>query len=230
MNLPVAAVAWLVGRRVLPLSAPKADRGTPDYPGVVLVSTALAALVLAISEGPSWGWSSGRVIACFAGAGVLGCRLLVPLGPSPRARARPEPVLGPLVQRRQHGDAALFDGLLRHAARQHLVPHRRLALLDPESGSGDHAGPARGGGRVRAGRPAGRPGRVPHGAARRRLRCSPAGCAGTRPGSGLRPDYLGRWLPATLVVGLGIGLTFPVLSAAAVSSLQHGSVSPSGAP
>jgi hypothetical protein len=33
------------------------------------------------------------------------------------------------------------------------------------------------------------------------------------------PDYLGTWLPGTLVVGLGIGLTFPVLSAAAVSSL-----------
>ncbi len=29
------------------------------------------------------------------------------------------------------------------------------------------------------------------------------------------------WLPATLIVGLGIGLTFPVLSAAAVSSLHH---------
>jgi MFS family permease len=37
---------------------------------------------------------------------------------------------------------------------------------------------------------------------------------------GLRPEYLSVWLPGTLVVGLGIGLTFPVLSAAAVSSLQ----------
>ena len=37
---------------------------------------------------------------------------------------------------------------------------------------------------------------------------------------GLQPDYLGVWLPATLVTGLGIGLTFPVLSAAAVSSLH----------
>ena len=38
---------------------------------------------------------------------------------------------------------------------------------------------------------------------------------------GLHPDYLKVWLPGTLVVGLGIGLTFPVLSAAAVSSLHH---------
>jgi hypothetical protein len=32
-------------------------------------------------------------------------------------------------------------------------------------------------------------------------------------------DYLGTWLPGTLLVGVGIGLTFPVLSAGAVSSL-----------
>ena len=37
---------------------------------------------------------------------------------------------------------------------------------------------------------------------------------------GLQPDYVGIWLPATLITGLGIGLTFPVLSAAAVSSLH----------
>ncbi len=37
---------------------------------------------------------------------------------------------------------------------------------------------------------------------------------------GLHPSYLARWLPATLIAGLGIGLTFPVLSAAAVSSLH----------
>jgi MFS family permease len=38
---------------------------------------------------------------------------------------------------------------------------------------------------------------------------------------GLEPHYLSVWLPGTLVTGLGIGLTFPVLSAAAVSSLHH---------
>ncbi len=37
---------------------------------------------------------------------------------------------------------------------------------------------------------------------------------------GLTPEYLKIWLPGTLIVGLGIGLTFPVLSAAAVSSLE----------
>jgi MFS family permease len=37
---------------------------------------------------------------------------------------------------------------------------------------------------------------------------------------GLEHDYLTTWLPGTLIIGLGIGLTFPVLGAAAVSSLH----------
>jgi NTE family protein len=36
---------------------------------------------------------------------------------------------------------------------------------------------------------------------------------------GVRPDYVGVWLPSTLLIGLGIGLSFPVLGATAVSSL-----------
>ena len=36
---------------------------------------------------------------------------------------------------------------------------------------------------------------------------------------GPEPAYLAQWLPGTLLMGLGIGLTLPVLSAAAVSTL-----------
>ena len=46
---------------------------------------------------------------------------------------------------------------------------------------------------------------------------------------GVHREYLTVWLPATLVAGLGIGLTFPVLSAAAVSTCTP-SGSPSAAP
>ena len=37
--------------------------------------------------------------------------------------------------------------------------------------------------------------------------------------SGGHPDYVTVWLPGLLLVGIGIGLTFPVLGAAAVSSV-----------
>jgi MFS family permease len=36
---------------------------------------------------------------------------------------------------------------------------------------------------------------------------------------GTTPSYLAEWLPGSVLAGLGIGLTFPVLSAASVSSL-----------
>ena len=59
----------------------------PDYAGVVLVSATLAALVLGITEGPTWGWSSGRIVACFVGAVVVGAAFLR------RSARHPEPVL-----------------------------------------------------------------------------------------------------------------------------------------
>ncbi|MGO9344302.1 MAG: DHA2 family efflux MFS transporter permease subunit, partial [Acidimicrobiales bacterium] len=71
VNLPVGMVAWLVGRRVLERSKGSQARSKPDFPGVAMLSGALAALVLGISEGPSWGWSSSQIIACFFGGAVL---------------------------------------------------------------------------------------------------------------------------------------------------------------
>ncbi|MEI9907654.1 MAG: hypothetical protein WDO06_07005 [Actinomycetota bacterium] len=37
---------------------------------------------------------------------------------------------------------------------------------------------------------------------------------------GTQPAYLTSWLPATIVIGIGIGLAFPVLGASAVSHLN----------
>ena len=62
VNLPVAAVACLMGRRYLPPEGTAPRLGAPDYVGVLLVSFSLAGLVLAISEGPQWGWADPRVL------------------------------------------------------------------------------------------------------------------------------------------------------------------------
>ena len=42
-----------------------------DLAGAVLVASGLTALLLAISKGNDWGWTSGRVLVLFAGAAVL---------------------------------------------------------------------------------------------------------------------------------------------------------------
>jgi MFS family permease len=36
---------------------------------------------------------------------------------------------------------------------------------------------------------------------------------------GIHPDYAGTWLPATMLTGAGVGMTFPTLGGAAASSL-----------
>jgi MFS family permease len=66
VNLPIGLVAWLVGRRVLVESRAEGILARPDYGGVAVLVGALAALVLAISEGPTWGWGSARILVCFA--------------------------------------------------------------------------------------------------------------------------------------------------------------------
>ena len=85
VNLPIGAIGYLIGRRGPDRNEPGSTSGArPDYAGVLLVSATLAALVLGITEGPTWGWSSGRVIACFVGA-------LVRRGPPSCAARRATP-------------------------------------------------------------------------------------------------------------------------------------------
>ncbi|GLY91629.1 MFS transporter [Actinoallomurus iriomotensis] len=45
--------------------------GRPDYLGAALLAGLLICLLLAISEGNDWGWSSGGVVGLFAAAAVL---------------------------------------------------------------------------------------------------------------------------------------------------------------
>ncbi|MEU1274038.1 MFS transporter [Streptomyces sp. NPDC005799] len=46
--------------------------GKPDYPGAALLALTLVCLLLAISKGNTWGWTSGRVLTLFGAAVLLG--------------------------------------------------------------------------------------------------------------------------------------------------------------
>ena len=87
INVPVAVVAFVAGRRVLVVHRAEAAQPRPDYLGAVLVSVSLAALVLGISEGPAWGWTSPRTVGCFVVSLVVGAAFLH------RCRHHAEPVL-----------------------------------------------------------------------------------------------------------------------------------------
>ena len=79
--VPVAIAAVLVHRFV-----PESPIKTPsrvDFLGATLLSTGLICLLLALTEGESWGWTSPRVGGLFAGAAVflalwVGAELRVP--------------------------------------------------------------------------------------------------------------------------------------------------------
>lgn len=60
--LGVALVAWLAPRR------PREPGISMDWPGVVLISGGLFCLTMGLMEGNSWGWLSGGIIGLFAGA------------------------------------------------------------------------------------------------------------------------------------------------------------------
>jgi EmrB/QacA subfamily drug resistance transporter len=63
------AVAILLVRRFVPES-PVRSQSRIDVPGAVLLSVVLAAFLLALSEGGSWGWSSPAVVGLFAASAV----------------------------------------------------------------------------------------------------------------------------------------------------------------
>jgi EmrB/QacA subfamily drug resistance transporter len=219
VNVPIGLAAWVAGRRVLVRSRAGTPGAAPDYVGAVLIALSLSSLVLGITEGPTWGWASAPVIGCFAGAVIVGAVFLW------RSARHPEPVLDLTLFRARSfsvANAATFPYAMGFFAMLlgnilFLTSVWRYPIL--EAGLAVTPGPL-----VVA------------------VVSGPAGRAASRVGFrkvllagfavffvglvwfairvGVHPDYLTTWLPGTLIIGLGIGLTFPVLGAAAVSSLH----------
>ena len=64
--LALAAVAWLV-----PKGAPGKKGESFDFLGAILLAGSLVSLLLAVSKGAAWGWSSGGVLGLLGAAAVL---------------------------------------------------------------------------------------------------------------------------------------------------------------
>jgi EmrB/QacA subfamily drug resistance transporter len=70
LNLPVAVGAVAVTLFAAHESRDETREHSIDWSGIVALSVGLSALVLALVEGNSWGWGSGRIIALFGVAAV----------------------------------------------------------------------------------------------------------------------------------------------------------------
>jgi EmrB/QacA subfamily drug resistance transporter len=70
VNVPIVIVTFIAGQRLIP-RLPRIAAHPFDVRGVVVSTAGVTALVLAIIEGPQWGWAAPATLACFAVAAVL---------------------------------------------------------------------------------------------------------------------------------------------------------------
>ncbi len=212
VNLPLGAAILLAGRRLA--RRPIADSHLPDLPGALMLALALALITLGIIEGNDWGWTATATLGAFAASAALLAAVVV------RSRRHPRPIVEPALFAHRSFRIGNLGTLLFAAAFFSLILGNVLFLTSVwgytilQAGAATLPGPTAS--TVVAG-PAGRladrfghravivPGAIVFAAGVMIMRSA-----------GAHPDWLGLWLPGSLLTGIGIGLAFPTLGSAAV--------------
>jgi EmrB/QacA subfamily drug resistance transporter len=70
INVPIGILALVVVARVLHIPHTRRDHRI-DYPGALALSVSLVPLLIIAEQGRTWGWTSGRAMACYL-VGALG--------------------------------------------------------------------------------------------------------------------------------------------------------------
>lgn len=226
VNLPIALVAGVATQRVVTES--RTDGPRPDGVGIALISGAVAGVALAITQGPDWGWTSAGVLGTLAASVAFGGAALA------RSRSHPTPAIDLALLRAPTAALANAATVLYAVGFFAMLLGNVLFLTSVWGWSTLAAGLAV------------TPGPLVVAALARRT-----GRLATQVGYGpvlmigsivfaigqvwnatlvpIEPDYLRWWLPSSLITGLGVALTFPVLSAAAVAGLPSTTFAAGGA-
>ncbi len=223
VNVPIGVAAALLARRRLVESRAPGRRRIPDLPGTLLFAIAIGALVLGVVKGQELGWSSVRTIGCLAVALAFGSAVIW------RCRRHRSPVLDlSLLKIRTFSvanamtviGAAGFYGytlanvLFLTGVWRYSVLQAGLALTVGPLVAVVVAGPAS--------RLAQRIGPRPVLVAGGLLWGGAVMWFVERVGA--TPDFVGQWLPGMVLLGIGAGTLFPVLSGTAVASAPGGSL------
>lgn len=218
VNIPVGAMAFVLAQRVLVESRAPGRRRMPDLVGAMVLSLAIASLVLAIVKGQEWGWSSDRVIGAFLATFLLGGYFVVR---SSRQRA---PLIDLTLLRIRA--FALSNGVTVVMASGFYAYTlcNVLFLTSVWHYSILTAGIALTPGPITAMAVAGPASRAVERFGTRRVVIPGAlvwtgGMVYFASSLGVSPNFLGGWLPGMVILGIGAGLTFPTLSGAAVGSV-----------
>ncbi len=220
INLPVAVIAVLLARKVVPESRDEHASGRPDVIGAGLLAAAVGLIALALVKAPDWGWGSARFIGLVAASLACGAGMVA------RSRRHHSPVIELGLLRSRTFSGAFAASILYYAAFGAFVLNAVEFLTGVWHYSAVQAGLAIAPGplmvlpfaRVAAPRLAARlggPGRV-----------AVIGCA-VNAGAQLlwltqiqvQPAYLTHLLPAQLLGGAGVGLAIPSLLGAGSASL-----------
>jgi EmrB/QacA subfamily drug resistance transporter len=226
VNLLIGIPALIPARRLLRESREPRTL-FPDALGGLLLATGVAALVLAIVEGPDWGWASARIVGLFAGSAAL---LALFLARSARHRA---PVIELSLFRVRSFAVANAGGFVFAAGFYAMLLCNVLFLTGVWHYSILKAGLALTPGPLLAAVSAPVGGRLSDRFGQRVVAV---------PGSllfgagvllflltGSDPAYVSEFLPANVLAGIGIGLTFAAFGSAAVAELPRNRYSTGGA-
>jgi EmrB/QacA subfamily drug resistance transporter len=218
VNVPIGLTALVVGWRRLP-HVPGHPVPRPDALGALLITGGVAALVLGLVKGSSWGWGDTRtLVALGTGAVAIGLFTLHTL------RAR-NPLIDRTLFKLRPFTGASAVALFFSAAFGAMLLSRVLWMQDVwgwsalQTGLGIAPGPLMVPlfAFVLAGRLIARFGAGIVIAAGSTIFA--AGAAWWALAIGLQPDYVGDMLGGMILTGIGVGLTLPTLMATGTSSL-----------
>ena len=217
VNLPLGAAVIAAGLRGLDESRDPAATGLPDLAGAALAAAALGLLALGLVEGNNWGWTSAGTLGSFAASALLLAAVVA------RCRTHPRPIVDLALLRIPSFRDGTAGTLLFAAAFFSMILGNILFLTGVWGYSVLSAGLAVAPGPLASAIVAG-----PAGGLADRFGHRAVIVPGTAlyalgllvlSGAGLEPDYIGTWLPGQVLVGIGIGLAFPTLGAAAMADI-----------
>ncbi|GAC1436485.1 MAG: hypothetical protein NVSMB51_07950 [Solirubrobacteraceae bacterium] len=214
----VIALALLPARRLLVERQDPESAAPPDLFGAALLAAGIGVLALGIVRAPDWGWTSTNVLGCLLGSGAA----LAALGA--HSRRHPSPVLEPELMRIRLFAQANFAFFLFSMAFYAMLLGNILYLTQIWHYSVLQAGFAVTPGPLFAAVAAGIGGRLTERAGPRPVAICGAATFTLaallyRGFSTLAPDYLGHWLPAQILSGLGIGLAIAGFTSAGAMDL-----------